>query len=55
MNDEPRELSQAEVVRRRDELIRRALGTPAKPMSDYIGKSKRAKARKKKRVKKARR
>jgi hypothetical protein len=38
-----------EIAHRRDELIRRALGTPAKPMSDYVGKSERAKARKKKR------
>jgi hypothetical protein len=46
-------MTEQEIARRRDELIRRALGTPAKPMSDYIGKSKRAKAQKKKRVKKA--
>ncbi len=42
------QLSEQEIARRRDELIRRALGTPPKPMSDYIGKSKRGKARKRK-------
>jgi hypothetical protein len=45
--------SEKEIARRRDEAIRRALGTPPKPMSAYIGKSERAKARKKSRVKKA--
>jgi len=44
--------SEEETARRRDEAIRRALNTPPKPNSDYIGKSQRAKARKRSRVKK---
>ncbi len=42
--------SEAETVRRRDEAIRRALNTPPKPNSAYVGKRKRAKTRKRSRV-----
>jgi hypothetical protein len=35
---DPDQLSHAETVRRRDDAIRRALSTPAKPLSDYVGK-----------------
>jgi hypothetical protein len=42
-----------ETVRRRDDAIRRALSTPPKPNSAYVGKSKRAKAAKRSRVRKA--
>jgi hypothetical protein len=41
---------EAEIVRRRDEAIRRALNTPPRPNSYYIGKSERAKAQKRSRV-----
>ena len=42
--------SPEETARRRDEAIRRALSTPPKPNSAYVGKSKPAKARKRRRV-----
>jgi hypothetical protein len=42
-----------ETARRRDEAIRRALNTPPKPNKEYIGKSKRAKGRKRSRDNKA--
>ncbi|HUK57772.1 MAG TPA: hypothetical protein VLV50_00975 [Stellaceae bacterium] len=42
--------SEEEIASRRDEAIRRALNTPPKPNSAYIGKSERAKARKRSRV-----
>jgi hypothetical protein len=47
------EYSPEETTRRRDEAIRRALNTPRKPNEEYIGKSERAKVRKRSRVKKA--
>jgi hypothetical protein len=50
-NDET--YSEAETARRRDDAIRRALNTPPKPLKEYIGKSKRAIAQRKRRIKKA--
>jgi hypothetical protein len=44
--------SPEETERRRDEAIRRALGTPPKPQKELVGKSQRAKAQKQSRVKK---
>lgn len=43
-------MSEDEIARRRDDAIRRALNTPPKPNSAYVGKGKRAKARKQSRV-----
>jgi hypothetical protein len=45
--------SDKEIERRRDAAIRRALNTPPKPLKEYVGKSKRAIAQRKSRVKKA--
>jgi hypothetical protein len=45
--------SDEEIKRRRDEAIRRALNTPPKPLKEYVGKSKRAIAQRKSRIKKA--
>jgi hypothetical protein len=42
-----------ETARRRDAAIRRALNTPPKPLKEIVGKSKRAIAQRKGRVKKA--
>ncbi len=47
------EYSEAEIARRRDEAIRRALNTPPKPLKEYVGKSERALAQRESRVKKA--
>jgi hypothetical protein len=47
------EIPEDEVVRRRDEAIRRALNTPPKPLKEYVGKSERAIAQQKRRIKKA--
>jgi hypothetical protein len=44
--------SPEEIVRRRDDAIRRALSTPPKPNSAYVGKGKGVRAAKKSRVKK---
>lgn len=44
---------EAAIAQRRDEAIRRALNTPRKPNEAYVGKSERAKARKKGRVKRS--
>jgi hypothetical protein len=38
-NSKDQMLSEAEIVRRRDEAIRRALNTPPKPQKDMLGKS----------------
>jgi hypothetical protein len=40
-------LSDQEIARRRDDAIRRALNTPPKPHKEMVGKTKRAKARRK--------
>jgi len=55
MNDKERDepFSDAEIVRRRDGAIRRALNTPPKPHKEMVGKSERAIAQRKKRIKKA--
>jgi hypothetical protein len=45
--------SEQDTARRRDEAIRRAMNTPPRPNSYYIGKSERAKARKRSRVAKS--
>jgi hypothetical protein len=42
--------SEQDTIQRRDDAIRRALATPPKPNSSYVGKGKRAKAGKKSRV-----
>jgi len=47
--------SPEETALRRDKAIRYALGTPPKPNSAFVGKSKRAKARKRSRVTQSRR
>lgn len=47
------EPSAEEIARRRDDAIRRALNTPPKPNSAYVGKGNRANARKLSRVKQA--
>lgn len=41
------------IARRRDEAIRRALNTPPKPLKEFVGKSERAIAQRKSRIKKA--
>jgi hypothetical protein len=45
--------SDEETAQRRDAAIRRALNTPPKPLKDYVGKSERAMAQRKSRIKKA--
>jgi hypothetical protein len=45
--------SELETARRRDDAIRRALNTPPKPLKEFVGKSKRAIAQRKSRVRKA--
>lgn len=47
------EYSNEETARRRDDAIRRALNTPPKPQKEMVGKTERAKAQRKSRVKKA--
>jgi len=47
------ELTEEEIARRRDAAIRRALNTPPKPLKEYVGKSKRAIAQRKSRIRKA--
>jgi len=47
------QFSDEEIARRRDAAIRRALNTPPKPLKEYVGKSKRAIAQRKRRIKKA--
>jgi hypothetical protein len=42
-----------QIARRRDDAIRRALNTPPKPLKEIVGKSKRAIAQRKSRIKKA--
>jgi hypothetical protein len=49
------DLPGAEVERRRDDAIRRALNTPPKPAKELVGKTERAQDMAKSRVKKARR
>jgi hypothetical protein len=46
------EIPEDEIARRRDDAIRRALNTPPKPLKEYVGKSKRAIAQRKSRIKK---
>jgi len=46
-------LSESEIVTRRDAAIRRALNTTPTPLKEIVGKSKRAIAQRKSRVKKA--
>ncbi len=45
--------TEEEITKRRDDAIRRALNTPPKPLKEMVGKTERAKAQRKKRVKKA--
>jgi hypothetical protein len=52
MNQEEH-LSEEEVTLRMNNAVRRALNTPPKPLKEMIGKSKRATAKPKSRVKKA--
>jgi hypothetical protein len=47
------QFSDEEIARRRDGAIRRALNTPHKPLKEYAGKSERAIAQRKSRVRKA--
>jgi hypothetical protein len=47
------EFSDEEIARRRDDAIRRALNTAPKPLKEIVGKSERAIAQRKSRVKKA--
>ncbi|WP_219320757.1 hypothetical protein [Methylovirgula sp. HY1] len=47
------DLSQDEIVRRRDDAIRRALNTPPKPTKELVGKTERAQDQAKSRVRKA--
>jgi hypothetical protein len=47
------EYSAEETARRRDAAICRALNTPPKSLKDYVGKSERAIAQRKSRIKKA--
>lgn len=47
------EYTQDEIARRRDDAIRRALNTLPKPLKEYVGKSERAIAQRKSRVRKA--
>jgi hypothetical protein len=49
------DLSDEEIVRRRDAAIRRALNTPPKPTKELIGKTERAKAQRETRELRARR
>jgi hypothetical protein len=51
-SDKLGEFSEEEIAQRRDAAIRRALNTPPKPNSEYVGKSERAKARPSRRVQK---
>jgi hypothetical protein len=53
VRDPDMQLTAEEIEQRRDNAIRRALNTPPKPFKEYIGKSERAIAQRKKRVKKA--
>jgi hypothetical protein len=46
----PDELSEEEIARRCDDVIRRALSTPPKPLKEYVGKSERAIAHRKRRT-----
>jgi hypothetical protein len=46
------EFTEEEIVRRRDDAIRRALNTPPKPHKELVGKSERAIARRESRVRK---
>lgn len=45
--------SDDEIARRRDEAIRRALNTPPRPLKELVGKSERAIAQRKSRVRKS--
>jgi hypothetical protein len=47
------EFSDEEIARRRDDAIRRALNTAPKTLKEYVGKSERAIAQRKNRVRKA--
>jgi len=47
------DVSEAEIARRMDRGVRRALNTPPMPMKELIGKSERALARRESRVRKA--
>jgi hypothetical protein len=54
MADKPEDkFSPAEIARRRDDAIRRALNTPPKPLKELVGRSERAIEQRKKRVRKA--
>ena len=52
-NQPSEEFSPEETARRMEDAIRRALNTPSKPNSEYVGKSERAKAHKRSRAKKS--
>jgi hypothetical protein len=52
MSTEDKQLSPEEIARRRDEAIHRALSTPPKPNSAYVGKSERAKTHSSRRIQK---
>ncbi len=45
--------TEEETARRRDDAIRRALNTPPRPLKEFVGKSKRAKAQLESLLKKA--
>jgi hypothetical protein len=47
------QFSDEEIARRRDDAIHRAMNTPPKPLKEFVGKSKRAIAQRKNRVRKA--
>jgi hypothetical protein len=47
------ELAPDEIARRRDDAIRRALNMPPKPLKEFVGKSERAIAQRKNRIRKA--
>jgi hypothetical protein len=51
--DEDHDYSEEEIAKRRDEAIRRAMNTPPKPLKEFVGKSERAIAQRKSRIKKA--
>ena len=51
-DDDDETYSDEETARRRDNAIRRALNTPPKPLKEFVGKSERAIARRKNRIKK---
>jgi len=53
MADDEDSYNSEQTARRRDAAIRRALNTPPKPLKEFVGKSERAIAQRKRRIKKA--